>query len=152
LSDKQFSPAELKALADEAVAKGDAARGERIYRRTDLACMTCHAVGGAGGKVGPDLATIGASAQPDYLVESLLYPNAKIKEGFHSVNISTKDNQELSGILVKETDTEVILRNASNQEISVAKSNISERRNGGSLMPSGLLDALLPAERLDLIK
>ena len=152
LSDKQLSPAELKALADDAMTQGDAVRGERIYRRTDLACMTCHSIGGAGGKVGPDLATIGASAQPDYLVESLLYPNAKIKEGFHSVNISTKDDQELSGILVKETDAEVILRNASNQEISVAKSNITERRNGGSLMPSGLLDPLPPEDRLDLIK
>ena len=152
LSDKQLSPAELKAMADEAMAKGDPMRGERIYRRTDLACMTCHAIGGAGGKVGPDLATIGASAQPDYIVESLLYPNAKIKEGFHSLNITTKDDQELSGILVKETDTEVILRNASNQEVSVAKNNINERRNGGSLMPSGLLDPLPPEERLDLIK
>ena len=152
LSDKQLSAAELQALAGEAISKGDAARGERIYRRADLACVTCHAIAGAGGKVGPDLASIGASAQPDYLVESLLYPNVKIKEGFHSVNISTKDGQELSGILVKETDKEVILRNAANQEISVVKANITERRNGGSLMPSGLLDALLPEERFDLIK
>src|SRR6185503_10395838 len=54
VSDKQLSPAELQKLAAEALAKGDASRGERLYRRTDLACMTCHAIGGAGGKVGPD--------------------------------------------------------------------------------------------------
>ena len=152
LSDKQLSPAEILALAQEAVAKGDAARGERVYRRAELACMICHAIGGVGGKVGPDMTSIGASAQADYLVESLLYPNAKIKEGFHSANISTKDDQELSGIVVKETDGEVILRNAANQEVSVVKANITQRVNGGSLMPSGLVDALLPEERLDLIK
>jgi len=152
LSDKQLSPAELQAIADEALAKGDADRGERIFRRPELACVTCHSIAGAGGKVGPDLASIGASAQPDYLVESLLYPNAKIKEGFHSVNITTKDDQELSGIIVKETDNEMILRNAVNQEISVVKANITERRNGASLMPSGLVDALLPEERFDLIR
>ena len=49
--------------------------------------------GGAGGKIGPDLTSIGASAPPDYLVESLLYPNAKIKEGYHSVLIATKDGK-----------------------------------------------------------
>jgi putative heme-binding domain-containing protein len=98
------------------------------------------------------MTSIGASAQPDYLVESLLYPNAKIKEGFHSSNISTKDDQELSGIVVKETDKEVVIRNAANQEVSIAKANITQRVNGGSLMPSGLVDALLPEERLDLIK
>ncbi len=152
LSDKQLSPTELLALAHEAVAKGDAARGERVYRRVELACVVCHAIGGAGGKVGPDMTSIGASAQADYLVESLLYPNAKIKEGFHSANITTKDDQELSGIVVKETDKELVIRNAANQEVSVVKANITERVNGGSLMPGGLVDALLPEERLDLIK
>ena len=152
LSDKQLSPAELLALAQEAVAKGDAARGEKIYRRAELACMVCHAIGGAGGKVGPDLTSIGASAQADYLVESLLYPNAKIKEGFHSTTITTKDDQEISGIVVKETDNEVIVRNAASLEVSVVKANITQRVNGGSLMPGGLVDALLPEERLDLIK
>ncbi len=152
LSDKQMTPAELQAVAAEALAKADAARGERIYRRPELACMTCHAIGGAGGKVGPDLTSIGASAPSDYLVEALYYPNAKIKEGFHSVVITMKDDQEFSGIVVKESENEVVLRNAANQEVSVAKNNIARRVNGGSLMPGGLMDALLPEERLDLIK
>ncbi len=152
VSDKQLSPVELQKLANEALAKGDAVRGERIYRRAELACMTCHAIGGAGGKVGPDMTSIGASAPADYLVEAVLYPNAKIKEGYHSVLITTKDDQEFSGIVVKESDNEVIIRNAANQEVSVAKKNIAKRQNGGSLMPSGLADALLPEERLDLFK
>ena len=152
VSDKQLTPAELQAIAKDALAKGDAARGENIYRRAELACLTCHAIGGAGGKVGPDMTSIGASAPADYLVEALLYPNAKIKEGYHSVLITTKDELEFSGIVVSETDNEVIIRNAANQEVSVAKKNIAQRRNGASLMPSGLVDALLPEERLDLIK
>lgn len=152
LSDKQLSPAELLALAEEAVAQGDAFRGEEIYRRPELACVVCHAIGGAGGKLGPDLTSIGASAPPDYLVESLLYPNAKIKEGFHSATITTRDDLEFSGIIEKETDREIILRNAANQEVSVVKADITQRVNGGSLMPSGSVDTLLPEERLDLIK
>ena len=53
---------------------------------------------------------------------------------------------------MQETDHEVRLRNAANQEVSVAKNNIAQRVLGGSLMPSGLADALLPEERLDLIR
>ncbi|HUG18165.1 MAG TPA: PVC-type heme-binding CxxCH protein, partial [Planctomycetaceae bacterium] len=41
--------------------QGDPARGEIIFRRNDLACFKCHAIGGAGGKVGPDLISLGAS-------------------------------------------------------------------------------------------
>ena len=151
-SDVQLTAAELQALARQALAAGDAARGERIYRRAELACIACHAIGGAGSKIGPDLTSIGASAPTDYLVESLLYPGAKIKEGYHAVVLSTKDGRDLSGMIARETATEVILRDAANQEVSVATQNIAKRTNAGSLMPDGLIDGLLPDERLDLIK
>ncbi|MBC7368748.1 MAG: c-type cytochrome, partial [Undibacterium sp.] len=152
LSDAQLTPAEMQTLARQALASGDAVRGERIYRRTELACAACHAIGGAGGKVGPDLTSIGASSPTDYLVESLLYPSAKIKEGYHSVIITTKDQQELSGVITKETDTELTLRNAANIEVPVAVKNIAKRSSAGSLMPAGLIDGLLPDERFDLVK
>jgi putative heme-binding domain-containing protein len=152
LSAAELSPEELRQLAREAVLKGDAARGERIYRRTELACVACHAIGGAGGRLGPDLTSIGASAPPDYLVEAMLYPNAKIKEGYHAVAITTRSGSELSGMVVAESATEIRLRDAANQEVSVAVNDIARRTSVGSLMPAGLLDGLVPEERLDLIK
>ncbi len=152
LSEAQLTPEELQSLARQALAVGDAARGERIYRRPELACTACHAIGGAGGKVGPDMTSIGASAPTDYLVESLLYPSAKIKEGYHSVILTTNDQQELSGMITRETATEIILRNAANQEVQVAVKNVAKRTSAGSLMPAGLIDGLLPEERLDLVK
>ncbi len=147
---EQLTPERLKQIADAALKSGDPARGELVYRRAALGCVLCHSIGGAGGKVGPDMTSIGASAPADYLVESVFLPNAKIKEGFHSTILSTKDDQEFSGILVRETPQEVILRNAQNQEVSVAKNNIAKRANGLSLMPSGLLDTMPENERLDL--
>jgi putative heme-binding domain-containing protein len=151
-SDTQLTSAQLQALAQEALAKGDARRGEHIYRRTELACVACHAIGGAGGRIGPDLTSIGASAPADYLVEALLYPNAKIKEGYHSALIATKDGRELSGMIAKETATEILLRDAAGQEVSVPVQSIARRTGTGSLMPAGLIDGLVPEERLDLIK
>src|SRR5690606_31606220 len=79
-------------------------------------------------------------------------PSAKIKEGYHSALISTRDGQEHSGMIAKEGDTEILLRTADNQEISIPAHNIARRTNIGSLMPAGLIDTLLPEERLDLIK
>jgi len=142
----------IKDLAAKATAQGDPVRGEWVYRRSELACITCHAIGGAGGKVGPDMTSIGASAPADYLVESLLLPNAKIKEGYHSVNVETKDGQSLTGTLARETQDELVLRNAAGAEVSVAKNSIESRQTGTlSLMPGGLLDNLAEQEKLDLI-
>ena len=148
----QLSVDEMRALAQEALAKGDPARGEALYRREELACVSCHAIGGAGGKLGPDLTSIGASAPADYLVEALLYPNAKIKEGYHSVLLSTTDGREFSGMITRETETEILLRDAANQVVSVPAKSVARRTSVGSLMPAGLLDSLLPEERLDLFR
>ena len=53
---------------------------------------------------------------------------------------------------VRESDREVILRDADNKEIAVAKNSIDERTPGGSLMPAGLVDGLFDGERDDLFK
>ena len=142
----------IKDLATKASAQGDPFRGEFVFRRSDLACMTCHSIGGAGGKVGPDLTSIGASAPVDYLVESLLLPSAKIKEGYAAINIETKDGQSLTGTLARETPEEIVLRNATGAEVNVAKNNIESRQIGAlSLMPGGVLDNLGEQDKLDLI-
>jgi len=147
-----LSAAELAEIASKAMKNGDPARGERIFRRKELACTTCHAIGGVGGKVGPDLTSIGASAQPDYLIESVLYPNRKIKEGYHAISVETKDGLEYTGVLVSENTDQIILRDSTGKELNVPKKDIQNRRTGGSLMPAGLVDALQPSERLDLYR
>src|SRR5205085_1535171 len=148
---ENLTDAELGKIAAQ-VKNGDPARGEQVYRRKELSCMVCHAIGGAGGRVGPDLTSIGASAQVDYLVESILAPNKKVKEGYHSIQVTTKDGEELSGIPVRENNEELVLRDTSNKEISVPKKNIETRKIGGSIMPAGLVDFLTEGERLDLFR
>ncbi len=129
---------------------GDPARGEMIFRRPQLACLTCHAIGGAGGKVGPELTSLGASAPLDYIIESVLVPNAKVKEGYNAMSLTLKDGTVAAGIQARETAQEIFLRNAAGQETSVPKANIVNRENIGSIMPAGLVDTLPDRERLDL--
>ncbi len=141
----------VRDLAQRAMQKGDPYRGEFVYRRSELACTTCHSIGGVGGKVGPDFTSIGASAQPDYLVESVLLPSAKIKEGFQAIMVTTKNGDDITGTLARETPQELVLRLASGAEQAIPKNDITKRdQSAASLMPSGLIDNLSEQDQLDL--
>jgi putative heme-binding domain-containing protein len=132
--------------------QGDPAKGEAIYRRMELSCLKCHAIAGSGGQVGPDLASIGASAPIDYIIDSILLPNKAIKENYHSLAVTTKGGKVYTGIKVRETNTELVLRDADDKEITIPIKSIDERNNGGSLMPEGLADGLTRAELIDLVR
>ncbi|MFO0809783.1 MAG: PVC-type heme-binding CxxCH protein [Gemmataceae bacterium] len=149
---REWTPGDVQRLGTIALLQGDAARGEAVYRRADLRCVACHAINGAGGKVGPDLMSIGTAAPPDYIAESLLMPNAKVKEGFHTVNVLTKAAKALSGIAIKDTPTELVLRDAEGKDTTIPKDQIDERSVGQSLMPNGLLDQLFDYELHDLTR
>ena len=149
---QRFSPAELEKLAAEVVKLGDPARGEEIYRSSSLACQKCHAIGGAGGLVGPDLSSIGTTAQLDYLVDSIFDPNKAIKENYHSTSVVTRDGRVLTGVRLRETPAELVLRDSDGREIPIRRSNIVRAAMGGSLMPSGLTRSLTRAELRDLVR
>ena len=143
---------EVIALIADVQRHGNADRGEAIYRRASLNCIQCHAIGGAGGMVGPDLASIGASAPIDYLVESLYEPGKKIKENYHSLIVTTDEGQVVTGVKIRETDTELILRDANNVEKRVRLDSIEDTRDGGSLMPAALMDSLTRDEAVHMIR
>ncbi|MFM8273419.1 MAG: PVC-type heme-binding CxxCH protein [Gemmata sp.] len=149
---KPPTDAEVKALAADALA-GDAARGEAVYRRKELQCLACHAYAGAGGQVGPDLTSVGASAPADYLVDSLLLPHKAIKEGFDVTRVVTTDDKVLQGVKVREADGLLVLRTAEDKELTIPVKDIAERsKSTKSLMPEGLTDQLTKQEFSDLVK
>lgn len=148
-----LTPEQMAALVAKVKDQGNAARGEVIYRRQQLLCLTCHAIGDAGGVLGPNLVSIGGSAPVDYLIESLLEPSKKIKEGYHMVIIGTKDGQVISGGLVQDGGEEVIIRDPANQLQKVPKANIASRQmSPASMMPPGLTASLREDEFVDLVR
>lgn len=149
---RTLSVEETQQFIGDVAKLGDAKRGEVVYRRTDQSCLKCHAIAGAGGQVGPDLASIGASAPVDYLIDSLLQPNKAIKENYHSLAITTKDGRLFTGIKISETKTELVLRDAEDREKSIAIKDIEERTMGASLMPEALVDPLTRGELVDLVR
>jgi putative heme-binding domain-containing protein len=149
---RTLTPGQMKQMVADVARLGDPARGEAVYRRKDQLCLQCHAIGGAGGQVGPDLGSIGASAPVDYLVESLLLPGKAIKENYHSVLVSTSTGRQFTGIKVRQTKTDLVLRTAEDKEIAIPLKDVEEQTPGGSLMPEGLTDALTRGELLDLVR
>ncbi len=147
-----LTPKQMEQMVADVARLGDPARGEAIFRRKDQLCLQCHAVAGAGGLVGPDLSSIGASAPVDYLVDSLLLPNKAVKENYHSLLVSTSTGRQFTGVKVRQTKTELVLRTAEDKEISIPLKDIEEQKPGGSLMPEGLTDALTRGELLDLVR
>lgn len=142
----------LASLVADVKSMGNAARGEAIYRVEKMQCLKCHPIGGAGGQVGPDLVSIGASAQVDYLVESLLAPSKKIKEGFHSKVVLDGEGKLTTGIPIRDTEQEIVLRDAEDKLITISKDNIDQIKDGISLMPMGLVDSLTRQELVDLVR
>src|SRR5262249_60074360 len=118
--------------------EGARARGGGACRRKDQTCLQCHAIAGSGGQVGPGLESIGASAPVDYLIESLLQPNKAVKEGYHAVTVTALEGRVLTGIKVRETKTELVLRTSEDKEITLNPAMIDETKQAGSLMPEGL--------------
>lgn len=143
---------ELKTeLMQLAKTQGSAARGEAVYRQEKLQCIKCHAIGNAGGLVGPNLISIGGSSQPDYIVESLLDPSAKLKEGYTTLSVLTEDGELFNGIVIGRNPQTLNLRLADGKEVQIAEDSIEQEKPGKSLMPEGLLDTLTKAELADLV-
>jgi len=149
---KGISPGELKQLVEEVAKHGSAQRGEQIFRRKELSCLKCHAIAGAGGQVGPGLESVGASAPLDYLIESLMNPSKAIKENYHALVVATEDGKIVTGIKLRQTESNLILRDAEDQEISLPLGSIEDQKPAGSLMPENLTESLTRSEFLDLVR
>jgi quinoprotein glucose dehydrogenase len=132
---------------------GDAEAGDKIFHeRSDASCLRCHTVHGTGGIVGPVLDGIGAKQSRDYLLESLVYPNAKIAPGFESVIVRLKDGKAVTGIVKKETGTQLELIDADARKIEVNKADIQARERGQSAMPEGFGKTLSKRDLRDLVE
>jgi len=130
-----------------ALAKADRSQGRALFAKT---CAQCHVLFGEGGKIGPDL-TGSQRANPEYLLTKLLDPNAVVAKDYQVSVISTTSGRVITGIVTKEDDKTVTVQ-VQNELLTLAKSEIDERKKTGqSMMPEGQLAMLTEKEIRDLI-
>ena len=149
---KPLDKAAMDALIAEVASHGDAARGELVFRRADVNCVKCHAVSGAGGGVGPDLSPIGSTSPVDYLINSILLPDQAIKEVYQTLIVQTEDGQTFQGVVADKDAQRIILKEATGELRTIATSEIEASKEGGSLMPKGLVNFMTRAEFVDLVR
>jgi putative heme-binding domain-containing protein len=129
---------------------GDAARGKVLFAGKG-ACNTCHRVGSAGSRVGPDLTDIGTLRKPGNLETSLLDPNAEILAQNRYYRVVTKDGATITGQLLNRDTFSVQLLDTKEQIRSFMISNLREHGFvDKSPMPS-YKDKLTPQEIADLV-
>ena len=149
---QDLSRQEINTLEREVRTTADPAQGERIFRRPHLMCMNCHAIGSAGGLSGPDLSSLGTSAPTDNIITALVDPNANIKEGYELHRVTRSDGSVVLGTLIRETSSEVVIRNVADLEVSIPAGQVDELDIvPGSLMPAGLTSSLEREEFIDLV-
>ena len=149
---KQESPA---ALAAEAKERGDAARGAVLFAEQRLGCANCHGAGRTD-LLGPDLSRLGSDVTDESLVEALLSPSKVIRKGYETVTVVTVDGQALTGRVVDETATRLLLRDTSPQRRMhrLSADEIEARStNTVSSMPDDLIKQLQDRKQfLDLTR
>lgn len=141
-----------KTIIERAADSGDPVRGEAVYRQARLQCVRCHAIGQSGGIIGPNLVSLGGSSTPEYILQSLIDPNAKLKEGFQTLAVLTDDGRVISGLQRARTDTQLELVMADGTEQTLAVDSIESINQGRSIMPAGLVDTLSEQELVDLTR
>jgi putative membrane-bound dehydrogenase-like protein len=131
---------------------GDVRRGQAIFNSTKAACSACHAIGYLGGKIGPDLTTIGQIRTERDLLESIVYPSVSFVRSYEPMVVVSKTGEVFSGVLRRDTNDEVILTTSATAEARIARSDIIQIQPGSvSIMPQGMDQQLSRQELADLL-
>ncbi len=119
--------------------------------KIEASCARCHKVKNEGAEVGPNLTNVASRGNREYLLESIVNPNAKIAQGFETVMITLEDNSLHAGILKGETPTDVSLMPPGGAIETLPKARIKSREIGPSGMPP-LASVLSKRELRDLVE
>ncbi len=117
---------------------GNVARGQAIFKGNRMAqCTRCHKIGDSGGTAGPELTKVAGRNDVDrnYLLQSMIEPDAKIASGFGTVSVSLGDGRVIAGVLKSEKDGALTLDLPDGRQVVVPLSEIDERSPFRSAMP-----------------
>lgn len=138
-----------KAMTSLADLNGNPSNGRAVFQRS---CTACHKVGeGDGQDFGPNLDKVATRLNKVKIIESIIDPNAEIDEKYLSTRIDTLDGQTITGLVVADTDKEVVIFDGKEKK-TILKDDIDERKVlKQSSMPEGLAGTMAPSEFLDLL-
>ncbi len=112
----------------------DLKNGKELFEKN---CAVCHKFGDKGKDAGPNLTGVGLHGE-SVLLTHILDPNRVVEGNFVSYNITTKKDEEFTGIIKSENTEKIVLKNLE-AEIDIRRADIASMKSSGlSLMPEGL--------------
>ncbi|GEM_PF-855175 len=149
------SPADKSNLAElilRGVPAGSPLLGQWAFMGSRLQCSKCHSAETDAKSFGPNLAGIGSTAQPAYLVESILFPSHVLKTGFQPETISATKDRLWTGF-VESKGRDLLVQTGPGESVSVTAAEVLARvPSTVSLMPEDMEKAMSPAEVADLVR
>lgn len=154
----------LRSVQVRASAKklGNVANGRKLFYG-DANCSTCHMVEGKGGRVGPDLTSVGTSRTVESLVESVRNPSQRLAWGlteptkefaqrYEMVTVVTPDGKEIKGVTLNEDSFSLQVMDTAEQVHLFDKEKLrSINKSRKSLMPSYNSGTLTDQDLNDII-
>ncbi|MEZ6064638.1 MAG: c-type cytochrome [Planctomycetaceae bacterium] len=125
---------------------GDTGRGRELFQKR--ACIQCH---GSSRAIGPDLTGVTGRFSKTDLFTAIALPSRDVPARYQATLVVTEEGQTLQGMVVYESVDGIVLRDTNNHTLRIEADQIATRRQmTTSIMPTGLLKDLGPADLADL--
>ncbi len=133
--------------------KGDVERGRRLFvEASGVTCRKCHTIDRQGGKIGPELTGIGRRLRHDEILDNIIVPSKKIDPKFASWVVATVRGTVDSGLMVRQSPQEVVLRDANGKDKRIPRDDIDFMKpQAKSIMPELLLRDFTADNAADLL-
>jgi cytochrome c oxidase cbb3-type subunit 3 len=141
---------------------GNAAHGKESFYG-DGNCSLCHMVAGKGGRVGPELTSVGGSRTRESIIESVRDPSRRLAWGlseatkefpqeYESVTVVTADGKPIKGVTLNEDSFSVQIMDMNEQIFLLQKDKLqSFQKSRESAMPKYSADTLSDKELEDIV-
>jgi putative heme-binding domain-containing protein len=150
---------EVKAAAQPS---GNAAHGKELFYG-DGNCSLCHMIAGKGGRIGPELTSVGGSRTREAIIDSVRNPSRRLAWGlteatkefpqeYESVKVVTADGKGINGVTLNEDTFSVQIMDRNEQIHLLEKANLrSFQKSRESTMPKYNADTLSDKNLEDIV-
>ncbi len=134
---------EVKAPAQSA---GSAAHGKELFYG-DANCSLCHMIEGKGGRLGPELTSVGGSRTRESMIDSVRNPSRRLAWGlteatkefpqeYETITVVTADGKQIQGVALNEDNFSVQMMDTNEQIYLLEKDKLrSFQKSRASMMP-----------------
>jgi cytochrome c oxidase cbb3-type subunit 3 len=141
---------------------GNAAHGKELFYG-DANCSLCHMVEGKGGRLGPELTSVGGSRTREAMIDSVRNPSRHLAwrlteatkefpQEYETITVVTADGKKIKGVALNEDNFSVQMMDSSEQIYLLEKDKLrSFSKSRESIMPIYTLDVLSDKDLDDII-